>query len=564
MGPVGASKLDRRRFLLGSLAGAGALGGLGALAGATPGAAGAATGVPARARRGGTVGPTHTPTVITRTLKSGVSVPTAPWLIAENAKPGTVDWVVTGLQTPHAIEGYASQVSATLGDTVTLFINSTAHTVSMQAFRMGYYQGLGGRLIYQSDDVAAQRQPPPTFAPGINIVSCEWEPSMTFTVDRTWPPGNYLLKIQGDGGEQQYVPLTVRDDASRAAYVIQNSVTTWQAYNLWGEYSLYYGATPTGKSDFAHRSRIVSFDRPYPKTWAQGAADFFGNEFPLLYQMERLGLDLTYWTDVDLHQRPQLLANHRCLFSLGHDEYWSTPMRTGAETAQAAGTNLAFLGANACYRQIRFQPSAVGLDRQMICYKDATEDPITGYEPALTTVNWDQAPLNRPESTLIGSMYQSVGAHDDLVVTDASHWLFHGCGLHDGQRLPLVVQGEFDRFVPHLPGPANVDVLAHSTVGTTGNWSDMTYYSTKDAGGVLASGCASFVNFLSDTTGFPWNIVPKAVPGVTDILLRAMENVYGAFGNGPAGASHPSVGNWASVYSGSSGQAGSAAGTNAA
>ncbi len=133
------------------------------------------------------------------------------------------------------------------------------------------------------------------------------------------------MKLVGDGGQEQFVPLTVRDDASTAAFVFQNSVTTWQAYNLYGGYSLYYGANGRGGQDFAHRARAVSFDRPYPQTWASGAADFVGNEYPLLYDMERLGLDLTYWTDVDFHARPQLLGNHRVLFSLGHDEYWSQP-----------------------------------------------------------------------------------------------------------------------------------------------------------------------------------------------------------------------------------------------
>ena len=179
----------------------------------------------------------------------------------------------------------------------------------------------------------------------------------------------------GSGGQEQFVPLTIRDDASTAAYVLQNSVTTWQAYNLWGEYSLYYGKTASGGQDFADRARIVSFDRPYPQTWASGAADFVGNEFPLLFHLESLGLDLTYWTDVDLHARPQLLANHRCLFSLGHDEYWSKPMRQAAAQASANGVNLAFLGANACYRQIRLEPSSVGPNRLEVCYKDAAGGP---------------------------------------------------------------------------------------------------------------------------------------------------------------------------------------------
>ena len=51
-------------------------------------------------------------------------------------------------------------------------------------------------------------------------------------------------------------------------------------------------------------------------------------------------------------------------------------MRDAATVATAGGVNLAFLGANACYRQIRLQPTSVGPNRLQVCYKDATEDPI--------------------------------------------------------------------------------------------------------------------------------------------------------------------------------------------
>ena len=446
-----------------------------------------------------------------------------------------------------------------------MFVNTNAKTVALQAYRMGYYQGLGGRLIFQTDPVPGQVQPPPSVAPGLNTVSCSWHRTLTFAVDTSWPPGCYLLKLVGDTGQQQYVPLTIRDDTSKAAFVLQNSVTTWQAYNLWGEYSLYFGRTPSGGSDFADRARVVSFDRPYPQTWAQGSADFLGNEFPLLYDLERLGIDLTYWTDVDLHQRPGLLRNHRALFSMGHDEYWSLPIRDGAVAALAAGTNLAFLGANACYRQIRLESSPVGPNRLEVCYKDAAADPLFGVHDAVVTgPNWGAAPTSWPESNLIGSMYQSVRANDDLVITDASHWFFAGCNLTDGQHLPKVVQGEYDRFVAALAGPKNVDVLGHSPVTGQGNWSDLTYYTVAGGGGVLASGMASFVNKLSNTTAFPNNVVPAAVPGVTEILLRAMQNVYGLFANGPASAAQPSGANWTSIYQGSAAHAGTAQPTNAA
>ena len=543
MAPGPRPGVDRRQFLRLAVV----AGGLAGLA-----ACGAPTGSSSSRRTRRTTPATTRPVpgVSEVLLPNGVRVPTARWLVEENARPGTLGWVVTGVQSPHDLEGYANRVSAVSGDEVVLYVNTVARSVSVQAYRMGYYQGLGGRLVFEAGPAPGQQQAAAEVAPGVNTVSCPWAPTLSFTVDDRWPPGCYLLKLVGDGGQQQYIPLTVRDDASTASFVLQNSVTTWQAYNLWGGYSLYYGQRPGGGRDFANRARIVSFDRPYPQTWAQGSADFFGNEFPVLYQMESLGLDMTYWTDVDLHERPQLLAGHRCLLSLGHDEYWSSPMRNGATTALSAGTNLVFLGANACYRQIRLADSPVGPNRLQICYKSAAEDPISATDPSLTTVNWDQPPLNAPESEFIGSMYQSVGANDDLVVVDPGAWVFAGCDLGAGQVIPKVVQGEYDRFVPGGPGPANVDVFAHSPVAGQRNWSDITYYTQPGGGGVLDTGSAAFVNKLSNTTAFPWNIVPKAIPGVTDVLLRMMVNVYGTLGLGPGSQVQPSTGNGTAVYGG--------------
>jgi N,N-dimethylformamidase beta subunit-like, C-terminal len=555
--PPEEGRLDRRKFLQVS-----AFGAAGAVIAAQtpkkpPGRRG-----PARPRRPDKKKP---PAVVNKKLASGVVIPTATWIIAENAKAGTLDWVCSHNQPDHTLEGFASQVSAVHGDDVTLFVNTTAQAVQVQAYRMGYYQGLGGRLVWQSDMVNAGAQPFPVVSLGIGTVSCPWSPTMTISITKEWPPGCYLLKLVGNGGQEQFVPLTVRDDSSKAAYVIQNSVTTWQAYNLYGEYSLYYGPTGNGGKNFANRARAVSFDRPYPQTWASGAADFVGNEFPLVFQLERLGADITYWTDVDLHTQPQLLANHRCLFSMGHDEYWSTPMREATALGVAGGVNVAFLGANACYRQIRLQPTSVGPNRLQVCYKDATEDPIAAEQPALTTVNWDQAPVNNPESTLIGSMYQSVGARADLTVTDASTWFWNGCNLEDGHTFPNTIFGEYDRYVPAMPGPANVDVVAHSAVPGQFNWSDMTYYTAPgNGGGVFASGSASFVSLLSTTGVIYPNVVPGPFPGVTDEINRAMENLYSRFGLGPAGSSGPSGGSWADVYTGSSAAAGSAATTNSA
>jgi len=499
--------------------------------------------------------PVHDTGATTRS-ENGVLLPTSDAIVAENAKPGNLWWVTTP-QTAGAIEGYADQVSATVGDTVTLFVSTRATSFHVEAYRMGYYGGIGGRLVWQSDELPGLVQPPPSLALFVNTIECQWAPSLTVPIDTTWPPGAYLLKLVGTTGEQQFVPLCVRDDSSRAAIVIQHSVTTWQAYNRWGGYSLYYGNrngafsythNPAG-GNYEDRARIVSFDRPYDHDWASGAADFVGNELPVIYQAEQLGLDVTYWTDIDLHTQPELLTYHRALVSLGHDEYWSAPMRDGVTQALAAGVNLAFLGANACYRQIRLAPSPLGANRHQICYKAADEDPMLGQDPALVTVNWPQAPVSRPESELIGSTYQDIGAKADLVITDPSSWVLAGVELTLDRRFTDVVQGEFDRYVPGGGGPANLDVIAHSLVANRGgNYSDMTWYTVPGGGGVFATGNANWLNVMSDSSLVPPNVIPAATPGATAELLRMMENVYSVIGSGPASLTHPSQGNWTVAY----------------
>ncbi len=557
-------RMNRRRFLgwsaVGGLAVVGAAVGLEEATGGGQSSPRPSAAARSRSNRKSNAGTRTDQSSGRTTLADGVVVPTSEVVKAENAKPGTA-WWVTSQQTDRAIEGFASQVSAVTGDRIALYVNTSASSFHVEAYRMGCYQGIGGRLIWQSAEVRGVQQPDPILIAPTNTIECQWSPSLSFTVGDSWPPGAYLLKLVGATGEQQFVPLCIRDDSSTAAIVLQSSVTTWQAYNRWGGYSLYYGNTD-GALSFTHapgggtyddRARVVSFDRPYDYDWANGAADFVGNEFPVVYHAEQLGLDVTYWTDVDLHANPQLLSNHKAVFSLGHDEYWSTPMRNGADGAIAAGVNFAFLGANACYRQIRFQSSPIGPNRQQICYKDSTEDPLTGVNDALVTVNWPQPPVNRPEAQLIGSTYQDVEADADGVIVDPTHWVLDGTGLAANQQLPQLVQGEFDRYVPGGAGPTNVDVIAHSIIPNRGdNYSDVTWYTVANGGGVFATGNASWVNKLSHSTLVPGNTVPDAIPGVTAPLLRIMENLYSVLGTGPAGATHPSQANWSAIYAGSS------------
>jgi hypothetical protein len=231
------------------------------------------------------------PAVAVTTSPSSSVASTAAWVQEENDKPGTLAWKIPP-GTPKGISGYADHVSAEVGDTVTLYVDTKADTFHAEAYRLGWYHGDGGRLIWESNEAAGMNQPKPTMTVDTSMVEADWTPSMSISVTPAWVEGSYVLKLVSSSGGQSYVPLILRNDQSDAALVFQHEVATWQAYNTWGGASLYKGVDDT----FASRSRIVSFDRPYG---GRGAGALL-NALPFIAIAEQQALDLTYWTDIDL------------------------------------------------------------------------------------------------------------------------------------------------------------------------------------------------------------------------------------------------------------------------
>jgi hypothetical protein len=456
-------------------------------------------------------------------------IPRARWVIDENQRAGTTRWMIAP-GTPRGIEGYANRVSAVGGQEVQLHVSTSAPRFHVEAYRIGYYGGLGGRLVWRSRALTGGKAPAPAVLPRTNTVEARWPTSLRVRITRAWVQGDYLLKLVSSVGGQAYVPLTVRDDTSTAALVVQNAVTTWQAYNRWGGYSLYQG--PDGS--FASRSRMVSFDRPY--RGRDGASAFPWMEQPLVALVERDGMDVTYQTDVDLHAHPQRLLQHRALISLGHDEYWSAAMRNGVLAARAAGVNLAFLGANAIYRHIRFAPSPLGRNRRVISYKVAREDPLYGVDDQLVTSNWRDPPIPRPESVVVGALYRCADAHEaPLVVTTPNSWVYAGTGLGAGDRLPGVVHLEVDDIQSGRPTPDTIEILARSpvTCSSGSHTSDMTYYTTTSGAGVFDAGDQGWMDSLE--------CLPAArAASCSPAIEQVTQNVLAGLGHGPAARLHPS------------------------
>ncbi|MHB1710088.1 MAG: N,N-dimethylformamidase beta subunit family domain-containing protein [Acidimicrobiales bacterium] len=478
--------------------------------------------------------------------------PEASWVIAENRRAGTTRWRITGPQSPTGIMGYANRVQARSGQHVGLYVSTTAPAFHVDAFRMGYYQGKGARLVWRSPEISGQVQATCPVTPGINMVECSWSRSLDVAVTRRWVQGQYLLKLVGSTGEQSYIPLTVWNPASHAAYVIMSGVLTQQVFNPFGGYDLYQGGTPCAPNHYpcSTRSRVVSFDRPYSNSYGNGAASYLSLVYPLTRFAEKHGLDVTYWTDITLATHGNLLDNHKVLISPGHDEEWSLRMRQSAVAGTSAGTNLIFFGASPVLRKVRLQPSPLGPNREIVNYRNPQKDPLYGTNNAEVSQNWwGQPPANLPASTLVGGSY--IGFNNatsfPLVVSDPSSWLFAGTGLAAGAQIPGVLGTDFQAFDPaRASNPPNVEILAHSPVQVQSrpnrHFADTTFYTFPSShAGVFESGANTWIPSLTACSPVSASCPARTMRKLTGNLLRV-------FGAGPVGLRHPSVANWQQFY----------------
>src|ERR1700743_2782384 len=85
----------------------------------------------------------------TRLTDDGVQ---ASWVVRENALPGSSEWRVTGGPATGVVAGFAARAEPALGQPVRLFVSTSARSFHVEAFRVGYYGGAGGRLVWVSPD----------------------------------------------------------------------------------------------------------------------------------------------------------------------------------------------------------------------------------------------------------------------------------------------------------------------------------------------------------------------------------------------------------------------------
>lgn len=336
---------------------------------------------------------------------------------------------------PLFVEGYTAQVSYAPGEDLTLHVSTSARQFAVEIARVGAKI----EPVWAAEAVEGREHPVPEDA---SSHGCRWPAALTLNIPSDWRSGYYevVLKARDRGGK--YIQRNARTAAGTCFFVLraaepgmtnrmllQLSTHTYNAYNNWGGFSLYAFHGRAGNQ--GHR---VSFERP--------PASQFGNwERPFVEWAERAGYGLDYAANGDLEFHPEILPAYRLVLSVGHDEYWSAPMRDHLEKFIAAGGNVAFLSGNTCCWQVRSEDDG----RALTCWKqNYHQDPVYGARAGHATLSslWSHHLVRRPENQLTGVGFLWGGYHRShgqlmdgsgaYTVHRPEHWLFAGTGLKRG------------------------------------------------------------------------------------------------------------------------------------
>jgi N,N-dimethylformamidase beta subunit-like, C-terminal/Domain of unknown function (DUF4082)/Bacterial Ig domain len=298
-------------------------------------------------------------------------------IVCENSKQGdpSSDWDISGAGDP-SIQGFATDISANRGETVSFKIATSATSYRIDIYRLGYYGGLGARRVATIFPSAPLPQIQPSClqdSPWTGLRDCgNWAVSASWDMPADATSGIYIARpVRLDTGGASHIPFVVRDDDGHSSLLFQTSDTTWQAYNRYGGNDLYGGDGPATNG----RAHKLSYNRPFTSRADHSTESLFNAEYPMVRWLEANGYDVSYSTGVDTDRRGAEILEHKVFMSVGHDEYVSAGERANLEAARAAGVHLAFFSGNEIYWKVRWEDSIDGSGTQhrtLVCYKEGT------------------------------------------------------------------------------------------------------------------------------------------------------------------------------------------------
>ena len=346
------------------------------------------------------------------------------------------------------IEAYPKRLSYEPGEEVALCVSTSAEKYSIEIARVGAER----EPVWSRNAITGAAHETPDNA---STHGCYWPVSVKLRVPDHWKSGYYSIALKAAGSDgrlmQSEAFFVVRAAApgNQSRILLQLTTNTYNAYNNWGGPCLYETGPLPMQGD------RVSFQRPMARgflTEQDGTLSFWAPyagwknwERAFVAWAEQAGYQLDYAINADLEQRPDLLKNYRLVLSVGHDEYWSAPMRDHLESFIAGGGNVAFFSGNVCYWQVRLEDDG----NTMVGYKfNFEEDPcFMDQDHRVLSTLWSHHLIGRPENQLTGVSFNYGGYHGPLpqirsnsvprgargyTVHRPKHWVFEGTDLEWG------------------------------------------------------------------------------------------------------------------------------------
>lgn len=341
--------------------------------------------------------------------------------------------------------------------------------------------------------------------------------------------GLYYFHAQTPSGIFFSFPWVVAPQKPTARIALLASTNTWNAYNNFGGRSNYINVEglppqPTvnarldlGKYNGSLRSvwqfpddayLPISFDRPEPFNHiprevqltdpirGRQPCHLAETEWRLMGWMEREGFDYDLYSDRQLHDDELDLDAYSVLIISTHPEYWSRKQYERVKDwVFSRGGKLIYLGGNGVDCEVQYTS-----DSAMRCLNWLPAGPGFPFIDSVTGKSID----NRMHRTtglspaeLLGVVFTDPGAMTSAPykVLDASHWIFAGTGLKNGdlfgteslhERCPGGASGhETDKVSPY--SPEGIKVLARGMNVNNGG-AEIVYHETASGGAVFSVG----------------------------------------------------------------------------
>ena len=364
--------------------------------------------------------------------------------------------------------------------------------------------------------------------------------------------GYYLLHLWENGGSHRTfeMPFIVKP-AKPMAIALVASTNTWQAYNAFAGLSNYQD-TRTAVRHSSLKGGVKGIMK-LPSFWAylirrcayrirtgigrrieerkMGAAYYRNRQVPLPHGrpytnisgemsmidrpkgrqsshllraewllpafLEEKGIDYGVYSDLDAESDPNVWKADLVVFNT-HSEYWSSEMMAKLERFLASGGKVMFLSGNNIYREVKHDQWSLHVVNQKVD--------------------------KRRTLSLTGAFYDTrdYNTYAPYVVKNASHWIFEGTGIENGERLgEKSLNGhrsffeatgasgwETDKTEGDLPG---LTLLAKGTNKDGG--ADMVFMEFPGGGWVFNASSITFTGALDDEviSKMMLNVIGRAV-----------------------------------------------------